>query len=142
MTDTEMLLGVKRTDVEREFHRQGNLAYLASRGIPDTESQQILDRAITDGRDTPALETGIVMLEAERFLRDRGNSHATPLSDAQEAVYEAIRDNGPIQGKDICKLAGVEYPNLRNHLLPALRKVYDIHNKRGAGYYLPDKHPM
>jgi hypothetical protein len=94
-----------------------------------------------DAGDMPLAEVRR-MLEAELAAKQPAPPAARevtePLTDAQQAVYEAIRDLGPIGGKDICKQAGVTMPNLKNRILPGLRKKFTILSKPGAGYYLAD----
>lgn len=61
-----------------------------------------------------------------------------PMIDSHQHVYEVIRDLGPIQGPDICRQAGVELPNLKGKILPALRERFpSLAHKRGAGYFFP-----
>jgi hypothetical protein len=79
-------------------------------------------------------------LYARSLLRSRIRrcSVEATLIDSQQAVYEAIRDLGPIQGPDICRHAGVELSNLKNKILPALRERFPtLKNKPGAGYFIP-----
>jgi len=61
-----------------------------------------------------------------------------PLTEAQERVFQVIVAEGPIQGSDICKRTGDEQSTLTSHIIPALKKLRGVKNKRGAGYYAPN----
>ena len=59
------------------------------------------------------------------------------LTDAQQQVFELIRDKGPIMGIEIVNKTGVSQSGLTSHIIPALKKKRGVENQPGAGYYLP-----
>jgi hypothetical protein len=126
----------------REFVRrlvasdQQIVEHVQSLGLSVSATWEFLRRL----RKHPGLGTQIEASVLDSLLSGLGMaSEAGPLPDSHLAVYEVIRDDGPIQGKDICRQAGVQLGNLKNHILPALRKRYTVLNKPGAGYYLADR---
>ena len=94
------------------------------------------ERAETMTREQVETELA-AWLDRQQAERPANRADGEPLIESQQAVYETIRDNGPIQGKEICRLARVERANLKNKIIPALKKKRGVKNLRGAGYYLP-----
>ena len=57
----------------------------------------------------------------------------TPLTEAQKEVYDWIRRNGPLAGKEIANKIGLSESTITAHYIPALKK-HGIVNRRGLGY--------
>jgi hypothetical protein len=59
------------------------------------------------------------------------------LTDAQQAAYDLIASEGPLQGNVIVKRLGIGSESaFTTHYVPALKR-HGVKNRRGAGYYLP-----
>jgi hypothetical protein len=63
-----------------------------------------------------------------------------PLTDMQEKVFAIIEDHGPITGKAIIALLPngdkIDQSALTTHIIPPLKQLRGVRNKRGAGYYV------
>ena len=61
---------------------------------------------------------------------------AEPLTERQQEALDYIRANQPVTGKQIATALGAEESTVTGHLIPALKKLRGVKNRRGAGYYL------
>lgn len=63
-----------------------------------------------------------------------------PLTETQQEAYNLIVDKGPKLGKEIISALGISSESsFTSHYVPALKK-HGIVNRRGLGYYHPDKY--
>jgi len=96
-----------------------------------------------DGFDWPA---ACQELQQIVYAAVTANSQAKPgeppeeapkrLTDSQQAAYNLIRDEGPLQGNQIVNRLGIgSESSFTRHYVPAL-KLHGVKNRRGLGYYL------
>lgn len=79
--------------------------------------------------------------EAKIAVHTTENDQDNPLTDAQQRVYEVIREDGPIMGTAICNRTGLSQSSLTSHVIPVLKERKGVKNRSGSGYYLPDNGP-
>lgn len=60
-----------------------------------------------------------------------------PLTGRAEEVYQHIIKSGPLTGKEITGLTGIDQSTLTSIVIPELKRLRGVKNKRGAGYYSP-----
>lgn len=89
-------------------------------------------------RLVPFLDALKGMPEADDGDDDADRNTDSELTDAQQRVYELIRDEGPIMGTEICNRTAVSQSGLTSHIIPALKAKKGVKTRLGAGYYLPD----
>lgn len=77
---------------------------------------------------------GIAMNDAA--LSPPTNQADKRLTDAQQRVYEVIRDFGPIMGQGITNKTGIEQSTLTTHIIPVLKERKGVKNRSGSGYYV------
>jgi hypothetical protein len=66
-----------------------------------------------------------------------GAVQAEPLVESHRKVYRAIRDSdGPIQLKTIRRETGESAANIKDHIIPILKREWGVKHKDRAGYYL------
>jgi hypothetical protein len=82
-------------------------------------------------------EMNAALQAAIRFAEGMGPKKAAPvpLTETQQAVYDLIKRDGPIQGDAICRRLAVSQSTLTRHIIPAL-KSRAVKNRRCAGYYI------
>lgn len=93
-------------------------------------------------RPSPSLLRGLKELREEIGGPMAGSAVATELlSERELEVDQLIRDEGPLQGKEIADKTGLSAKVLSNHLLPALKTKRGLQNKRSRGYFYPNSPP-
>ncbi len=69
--------------------------------------------------------------------REQDKEPAVPLTGRAQAVYKLILEHGVLTGSKITGLTGIDQSTLTKTIIPELKKLRGIVNKRGAGYYSP-----
>jgi len=88
----------------------------------------------------PPIDVERLRLErrAERYrYRSGQRPDSEPLTDAQQQVWDFVKSNGPVTGKEIVAEGLAEQSTLTRHIIPIL-KLRGLKNRRGAGYYIPN----
>ena len=85
---------------------------------------------------------GLTPRYAEDYLLGRGIARAEgeptePLTRRVEIVYQEIIEHGPLTGRQITQRTGIDQSTLTKEIIPELKRLRGIVNKRGAGYYSP-----
>ena len=66
-----------------------------------------------------------------------GVKMSEPLTRRAQAVYDYIVAEGPVVGRQITHKTGIDQSTLTKEIIPELKELRGIINKRGAGYYSP-----
>lgn len=61
-----------------------------------------------------------------------------PLTELQQEVFELIQNEGPIMGTAITRRLDIAQSTLTSHIIPVLKRLRNVRNKYGAGYYVAD----
>lgn len=83
------------------------------------------------------LKTGVMPSGASQDGQPNAALLAEPLTQRAEAVYREIIRHKVLTGPQITKLTGVDQSTLTKEIVPELKRLRGIVNKRGAGYYSP-----
>ncbi len=87
---------------------------------------------------TPEQTLGILVADAAAGPAPSatGGALLPPLTDQEQAVYDFIRNRGPVPGKAIEKHFGRE-PKCFDRTLGVLKRARGVQNRRGTGYFIP-----
>jgi len=65
------------------------------------------------------------------------DARVEPLTGRAQAGYKEIVKDGPLTGVEITSRTGIDQSTLTKEIIPELKRLRGIKNKRGAGYYSP-----
>lgn len=120
-------------------------------GFTPMSDEEILELAklfASDDGCKPSLKTEIPTLgELEVWCKDPASGErakqpsniaaSEPLTKRAELVYREIVKDGPLKGPEIIRRTGIDQSTLTSEVIPELKRLRGILNKRGAGYYSP-----